>query len=531
MAGSRSLVPSATAVLSTPRPVAFFAAMFVSIFLFCAPARAGRLVEGISDGQVFPYRTYQAEIPFRAKVTGALKARVIDDFTEKAVAWGDWVIVRQGEAEATPRPGADEPLRTSKRDLTIPAVPIGGEFTLEFRQGDTVETYKKILVGEIWVVAGGLNALGARSGKKVDPIPWVRVFRNGRWDEGRDPVTDARGVTSRWATPWLRVAENFYQYQGIPVGLIGFAQADKTIDAFSDASGDLTNSWESQLKRHAEGAAALFWWQGEADALKHDIDGYGDRLRGVVSGVRRAVGRDDMLAVVMQLGRCTASAESDSPYFGRVRDLQRRYALADPKAILMPALPYGVTGDYQINARGVQMLGLTLGGVMREINTTGKVKWHGPKLKQCAFIDRSGFRRVRVEFEGEDEFVLDKGGEDLWLITDSKHQGYPELTGPARVVDGQVRFAIRGGSLGSLSKSDKSHQASVRIENTGYVRVVRVSLAKSDKELVLDLAEPAEIGSELHYCLMGNARSTVRSKAGGELAAFTATIEKAPEQF
>lgn len=503
-------------------------------FLFASSGYAGKLVEGIQDGQVFPYQTYQAEIPFRAKVKGELKARVVDDFTEKGIAWGHWDIVDKGQAEATPRPGVDEPVRTSNRDLKIPAVPIGGEYTIQFTHEGQTEQYKAILVGEIWVVGGGTNAIGARTAKKVDAIPWVRVFRNGRWQEGSDPVIPSPDGSSRWSSPWLRAAQNFYQFQGIPVGLIGYGRPGGEIETFVDGAGKLATPLRMQLERYAQGASALFWWQGEADAVARDIEGYQRRLAALVKGVREATGRNSMLATVVQLGAHNVSASQDTPYFGRVREAQRQYVLSDPAALLVPTVSYPVASGYEVADRGVQKLSLILGEALREINVKRKVEWFGPKLKQASFVDRSGYRKVRLQFDMPEDhkLVIGRDLHEDFLITDAKHQGYAELTGAPRVEGDQIVFSVAGASIGRLQTASQSKVGKVALVDSGYVKVVQVSLRKGDTELLLDLAQPTQLGARLHFCLMGKASGDVRDSKGRHLCAFSdVEIVKAPEQF
>jgi hypothetical protein len=364
-------------------------------------------LEGIENGRVYPRLTKtRGEIAFwvGGMTPEARTARVVI----RSPAGG--VVER-----SIPLAGADE-------RVALPDVPVGGPYTVEITCAGVVKTFTDIYVGDLWILGGQSNAVGAGGdaslGRKAVPGVQGLSPRYGvlRWGAASD------GFFESTVGAWVTAAQEFHAATGVPVGLLGFASGSKSIDYFLDESREDVLQLKPLIERHGRQAAAFFWYQGESDSFAPEAwAAYGGKLTKLVAAVRRAAQRPDMDVGIVQLARYLWYQDD---HFAPVREAQRQLVLADPHAALYATLPYDIhPGDkIHLMTPGYVELGRQIGRSRVACETTGRCGSPGPMVSGVRFAapDR---RRLVARFTNAEGLT---GGESLreWFVTDASRRGF-----------------------------------------------------------------------------------------------------------
>ncbi|NQU44628.1 hypothetical protein HQ520_15160 [bacterium] len=493
-----------------------------ALLLIAAASQAQPLVEGIQPDQVFAVQEHRATIPFRALQSGSLAAEVRDCQTGEVMAQARWEIIPGAPPVSDPPEDSSKPLRTSARDLYIPRVPINpsAPYQIRFQQGAVTQQIDNILVGEIWAVAGCANAYGAPGRKNRLPIPQVHYLKNDVWQAGEDPLIDTPETLAagyQWVTPWLRAAQDYYKNTGIPVGVTGWAYPGLSISSLWSEDRQLIPVLRDFLEKDARNASTFFWFQGAADAYPAAIDTYPRYLQSLADSARRLTANPDLLMVVFQLPHYQLpTGAQPTPYFGRVRDAQFRFALRDSKTLLIPTMQFDIRASYLLAESGIHALAIELGQVLSRTRERG-VSWYGPKPAVAGFDDAS-HRRIIVRFDEVERLVLDENAESDWMISDDRHLGYPEAQ-VLGVKDGVLNMRLEGARTGQLVSPHRDPNVRLQLEDSGFLRVMRASV-HGKNAVRLDLAEPALPGATVSYGLWNNSSGSLRDGSGQYCPAF-----------
>ena len=487
-----------------------------------APSNAeAEFVQGLTPYQVLPSKNGKGVVSFRAKGPGRFEAQV-----EKQP---DGTVVARREWELTSAALSGE--------LSLDSVPVGGEYTVRCRLNGREKVWEHILVGEIWVVSGQSNALGAE-GRPYEPIPQVHLMRDGKWQEGRDPLFPWFGGEV-FIAPWIEAAREYYKRTGIPVGLMGFCVPGKEIEFFMDFFHKEVAQLKPIIERYGKGASVYLWYQGEADCETQRRLVYKQRLQDMAASVRRDARNPDLTVVVIQLSYLSAPPAATTSTWGKMREVQRQFCLEDPRAILVPALPYSHKDSIHLSAEGARALGSRIALALAEAREAGKPVWQGPRPISACFTDAAR-TQIRVQFDSAKQLrvsndaigVLQPVGKqpegqpearhevtEDWYVTDTIHRGEPELLN-AVVEKGRLQLTIGGGKLGAAKwdEASRSQSMSVELENGGFLKPTRV--ATEGLSVILHLPEPAGEDAKVSYALFSHSRSTLMDEQGRPAAAF-----------
>ena len=500
----------------------------------------GLVVEGIQDFQVLPYKEYWASISFAVNVRGSVSAELTAAEDGRIVRTQSWEAAADS-AGASPaeRRGSPLPGPGPLRRLMLEKLPIGGPYTLRIASGDDVAIFQNLLVGEIWVVGGGDNAIGAPARRNPRSIPQVHFLRDGRWQEGAPPLFETlQDVPAGEAaddktrvSPWFYGARHYYQYHGIPVGLMGWAEPGAPMERFWDRAGAEMPRFKKLVETHGVGAAVFGWYQGEADAHPLGIASYAERLKAAAAVLRRYAQNPEMTVVVAQLSCLpVADGRPPTPYFGRIRDIQRRFCEEDARAIVVPTMHYSHRDALCLDGSGVEDLGRSIGEALILAKTSGQPAWPGPRAAKAQFTDETR-RRVVVVFDNAKQLVASSGGAASrdWLVTDGKHLGYPGASYPA-TGGATMTLEVTGAEIAAVQTSKDGRRLHVTLKNTGCIRVMSVSV-HGERDFLLDLAEPALPGAMLSYATMSDSRGSLRNREGLYCPAFAdMPIEEPPRE-
>lgn len=482
--------------------------------LLATPAFAAKpeqLVDNIMPYQVFPRKGMTGSIPFITKASGALHVDVVNSSGTK-VHTQDWQAATS----------ASEP-----RALNIADVPVGGEYELRFSGDGRTQSIEHILVGELWIVGGQSNACGTEHQPQDPPVAGVHFLRGGRWEVAQDPFFPCFD-TKNFVGPFRAAANTYYGQTGIPVGMMGWAFGGVPMSRFWDSDGKKLIDLGPLVTAHGKGASAFLWYQGESDANAQGIPVYKDRLTSMAAALRGCADNPNLTMVVVQLSYFI-SFDTPKPYFGRLRETQRQFCLEDPRAFLIPALPYPHIDFIHLNHDGYFALGHQIGTALADLNKTGKVTWQGPRPVEARFADASK-KSIKVTFDSARELRLHEQplgvpagktprspGLD-WFVTDSDHLGFAEITKSQVTPDGKLDLSITGAEIQLDKAAVTSDSLHAQLVKTGYVqpRSVRVD----GLSLILDFAEPLKSGARVSYGLMENSLCTLTDEQERPAATF-----------
>jgi hypothetical protein len=471
------------------------------------------LVEGIMPYQVFPRRGMVGDIAFTAITPEPLGAEVIRS-SDNATVTGQ---------QRWPQAG-------SGKSFVIKDVPVGGEYTIRFKSGDRVQQIEHVLVGDIWIVGGQSNAVGTEH-LPPDPVPQVHFFKGDHWQEGRDPLFPPLfpipgGKT--YVPAWQRAAIEYHKRTGIPVGILGWAFGGVPMARFWNWEARELPDFKNLVGKHGKGASAFLFYQGEHDANLQCIPAYKERLKAMAPVMRGYASNPDLVMVVFQLSYFTDLLGRSEPYFGRLREIQRQVCAEDPRAVLIPALPYTHCDVVHLDFEGYGALARQVGECMAEIATSGTVTWQGPRVVGAEFCDE-GRRRIRVTFDSVKELrVLDKplgvpapASPRLpvvdWYVTDSEHLGYAEITS-STIRDGVLHVGVAGSVLTVDAARLTSGSLSIPLQQTGYIQPSSVTV--EGLSVILELPVAAQPDAKVSYGLMNNSLCTLVDERGRPAATF-----------
>ena len=229
--------------------------------------------------------------------------------------------------------------------------------------------------GDLWFVSGQSNACGRGKlpGLAADPRVQIYDLKAKKWVPAKDPLP---GMGSRGVGPWQAAGVEMAK-AGVKVRMTGYARGGKPISHWDEQG----RVWQKvMLKRIAaagKGADAFLWYQGENDGCyRMDAETYQKKLTDLVARMRKATGNPKMLVVVIQLGGWRKRRGSFMP----IREAERRFVVADPAALLVPALGRKMRDTVHLNREGQVELGKAIARALLKVRHKRDVNWPGPVL-------------------------------------------------------------------------------------------------------------------------------------------------------
>ncbi len=362
---------------------------------------------GISDSQVYQRNTGKTgQIAFWMGSTDGAKKVV------------DVTVKKPGAADI------NKQLEVTQNDqqLVLPDIPVGGPYTIELKCNDVTRTFSDILVGDIWIIGGQSNAVGAGSdatlGRKA--VPGVNGLspRYGIYEW--QPASD--GFFENTVGAWVTAAQDFYKNTGVPVGLIGYAVGSKKMDYFMDGAHNEMPFLKPIVEQYGRHARMFFWYQGESDSFaQENWDSYGDKLKKMALAIRRDTGTPNLPIGIVQLSKYLWFKDD---HFAPVREAQRQFVLQDSNSVLFSTAPYEVNGKDKIHlvSKSYVALGEQIAQQMTEAEQTGRLITPGPTLKSVGFSSPD-HKEITATFTNGGGLA---GGSDIneWYVTDASHGGF-----------------------------------------------------------------------------------------------------------
>ncbi|MFW5870816.1 MAG: sialate O-acetylesterase [Candidatus Sumerlaeota bacterium] len=515
-------------ILSRERILLAASILLFSAFFIAAPRPApaqADLVDGVEAYQVFPAGETRGRITFRAKVKGSLEAYVARSDDATPVVSQRWQIDDSAPTIDKVQAGGGV-YRTSSRDLSIGDVPIGGQYDVIFEQNGKRQHISPVSVGQVWIVGGGENAMGAPARYISRPRENVTVFRPDKgWGEGIEPLfPEARGAESdeTMVSPWLRAAQDFYGATGIPVGLVAWAKPKlKMEEIFGENRGRYTGDFEKIVKNAAQNANLFCWYQGEADANRFGLLEYQANLQNMARMVRDWTGNRKTRILIIQTGRyLDPDAGRTTPWFGRIRHQQFAFAEKDIRTIIIPSMQFSIRSDstHLLDADGVRLLSQDITGALNTWQKSPNMLWYGPRPRVARF-DGSSNRRIKLDFDTEDPFIdLPDELNRSFLVKDKGHLGYPEVIAFG-VKDNILALQVENFDGVSMNSGSGKDMILLELKNTGFLDVQSARI--QGRSAILDITAPVDGKSGvLFYGLMDDSEAILRDREGRYVPAF-----------
>lgn len=270
---------------------------------------------------------------------------------------------------------------------TLARLPLGGPYDVVLRVGTESATVRKILVGDVWVMAGQSNMVGdGQVGQALRPHPLIHAFY--AWDEWRvavepvhfpaaskdpshndKPISDPQEILRahrravKGAGAGLAFTRALLLRTGVPQGLIPCAVGGTSMAQWSPVHKHLEGRslYGAMLRRfrlQGQPVAGVLWYQGEADTHS-DTGTYTDCMRTLIKSVRRDFKNSSLPWIMAQLGKTHlfSPEESEQALFLSIRDQQRQLPQRVRNLSVVPAIDLPMEDGIHIATEGQNILG------------------------------------------------------------------------------------------------------------------------------------------------------------------------------
>ncbi|MFT5221710.1 MAG: sialate O-acetylesterase [Glaciecola sp.] len=203
-------------------------------------------------------------------------------------------------------------------------LPVGGPYDVlsVTPSGDREVLARDVLVGDLWLMAGQSNMMGAAPMHDLlEPDPSLRVLDLLRvWRPAAEPLhhllTDE--VPHRGVGLGSSFGNAMIAATGVPIGLIATAQAAVSLEDWSAdhrgaPDGSLYGFMLQTVAMTGGRVAGVLWYQGESDAAEARHGDYAPRLRRFIACLREDVGGPQLPVHVVQLSRVVGESRGDVP--------------------------------------------------------------------------------------------------------------------------------------------------------------------------------------------------------------------------
>jgi hypothetical protein len=249
------------------------------------------------------------------------------------------------------------------------------KFSLEILNGQnsiigksSVET---VGIGEIFIVAGGLNSTNCGDEKTKANSNLVVQTDGSTWSPAQDPMIgtqDSKSDTCKNGSPWPAAGDALIEAMSpkVPIAFAVSGHKDSTIEQWQKSAsvfGELGESlftYTSNLATRfgSDGFRAVLWQQGESDSkLTMARQDYSENLQNLVGDFRTKLSWESMPWLVAISSYCP----SEDPY-SAVRDAQSDVISGDENIIFGPdldelKLDFRGNLECNFNAKGIAEAG------------------------------------------------------------------------------------------------------------------------------------------------------------------------------
>lgn len=268
---------------------------------------------------------------------------------------------------------------------------------------------------DLWILSGQSNACGRAELPGPEPHPEVTAFapNENEFVTAKDPLPNMGTVG---VGPWVAAANLVAAESERPVRLCGFASGGKPI-AFWHPGEPGHKGLFPVIEKAGRNADVFLWYQGENNTGgRLTTPEYRRELTEHVARVRKAAGKPDMLAVIVQLGPSLHAARGG---YMAIREAQRQFVIHDAHAVLVPALGRTLKDSVHLDNAGYRELGREIGrAVLKTRHENSAGDWPGPVLDAAVLVpdDRARIRNAVVAHFAEVQTLQNADATDFAVI-------------------------------------------------------------------------------------------------------------------
>ena len=428
---------------------------FVFAFsVFSAFPQEIRITSGIADDQVLQRNAEQtAEIHLAGTASGkkvngrAVEARLLSG-SGLPVTGFDWSPIAK--------------VQKLKWMGDMKGLPTGGPYRLELRLQDSelIAAVSRILVGDLWVLAGQSNMEGHGDLVEVEqPWPLVHSFDLAdRWliaeeplhtlvnaaDPVHWPLNDEK-IPERWSGEKLErylanrrkgaglglpFAVEMLKRTGVPIGLIPCAHGGTSMDqwdpALKDQGGEsLYGSMLRRFRAVGGGVRGVLWYQGESDANPQAASAFRQKFENFVSAVRTDFKQPELPFYYVQIGRHVSG--TNVAEWNAVQSAQLQAESEIPHTGMVAALDLSLDDGIHIGTQDLKRIARRIANLVCQdlfprSQNFGELK-RGPRPLAAKFSEGI----VKVSFSGVNGRLLAEGRISGFSILDSDGKPVPAI--------------------------------------------------------------------------------------------------------
>jgi sialate O-acetylesterase len=336
--------------------------------------------------------------------------------------------------------------------VAIENIPVGGPYTIELsrtigRKQKAIIVFRKILVGDIWILAGQSNMFGiALAEEPLPALPYLNMLNNlmfdpnSHWCAGIPPIarvpdnlapheykaqypgiTDAE-IRQRIAVkapcggigPEYFFARELYQAgSAVPVGVIPVALG-AALAVWDPAKRDQNRCGflYQQVMRAGGRVKGMLWYQGEQDAIFGDeqrtvtqpsliypTSTYAEQFRKFVEALRADFRNQDLVVITAQICRHHHGERSRYRFWEEIRETQRLISDQIPRVHTIPTIDLDLLDGLHLDYWSQKRLGRRMAYIALPYTGKGVAPRSEIKLKSVQF--GNGLRpTIIVDFDG-----------------------------------------------------------------------------------------------------------------------------------
>jgi len=381
-------------------------------------AYALKVESGLADYQVIQAKeddtNYPVEVSGSCSSEGSVEVRVMG-MAYEILPWKEIAKTQGG-----------------KWNGIVDGIPVGGPYRIDFRlrnqNGEEVESASvyEVLVGDLWILAGQSNMQGVGNlSNACDPHPLVHVYSMAyKWRIAKDPLhvlvespdvvhcgnvtEEERPIKVKQAYTGLKgaglglpFAIEMVKRTGRPVGLIASAHGGTSMTQWDpglrDKGGEsLYGSMYKQVMSAGGKVKGVLWYQGESDASKDPQPLYKDRMRKLVSAMRKDFGNPSLPFYYVQIGRFVTEG-TDPTYWNKLQNDQLELEKELSPGGMVASIDLALDDLIHIGTDGLKVLGYRLANLVQKDLHSGKCDI-GPRPDKVERIKSPYGPQVKVTF-------------------------------------------------------------------------------------------------------------------------------------
>lgn len=306
----------------------------------------------------------------------------------------------------------------------LAGLPAGGPYDIELKAGAESLVVRNVLVGDVWLLGGQSNMQGCgwRTGRGIPADPLVRAFgMNDRWTVARDPIHNMWECVDQvhidlsggcrppkpgvdWGVcPGPAFGSEMRRITGVPQGLVACAHGGTSMAQWDpglrkEGGKSLYGALVRRLGKNGGRVAGMIWYQGCSDANADAARVYTERMKKLVSALRRDCNDANLPVVIVQISRVVGWGPDATAPWNSIQDQQRKLSLAVRNMATVPAVDLALDDPIHISGDSQYVLGRRLAGAMQVLRRGRRAGLPPIALKKAHIETIRGAGVVVAEF-------------------------------------------------------------------------------------------------------------------------------------